>query len=250
MNYVRFKKDGLLSYGIIEDQMIQLIEGDLFSSFHITQQYVHLSQVHLAVPTSPTKIVCVGMNYHDHAQELGVPVPTEPLLFQKPLSSLIAHEQQIIYPSLSKQVDYEAELAIVIRKEAKHITAKDAPSYILGYTCANDVTARDLQSMSAQWTICKGFDTFCPIGPVIRDDIDPHNLKIQSILNGEVKQDSHTSSLIFDCFFLVSYISNIMTLFPGDVILTGTSGGIGPMNRGDTIEIVIEGVGTLVNDVV
>ncbi|MBW2989322.1 fumarylacetoacetate hydrolase family protein [Candidatus Woesearchaeota archaeon] len=198
----------------------------------------------------PTKIVCVGLNYHCHAKELGMNTPRHPIIFLKPTTSLIGNSQDIIYPSISKRVDYEAELALVIGKKGKNIPVSRAMSYIKGFTCLNDVTARDLQKLDGQWTRAKSFDTFCPVGPKLTKSIDPNNVKIQSFLNGELKQDSCTSEFIFKVEEVVSFISKVMTLYQGDIISTGTPKGIGPMKKGDRIEVRIEGIGSLVNRVV
>jgi 2-keto-4-pentenoate hydratase/2-oxohepta-3-ene-1,7-dioic acid hydratase in catechol pathway len=190
------------------------------------------------------------VNYRDHAEEMKTPLPKEPLLFLKPSTSVIGPGEGIVYPKMSKRVDYEAELAVVIRKMAKAVPEERAAEYILGYTCLNDVTARDLQPKDGQWTTSKGFDTFAPIGPWIVTDIDPHHLEISSYLNGERRQHSNTKNLIFGSHQLVSFISHVMTLLPGDVIATGTPSGIGPMTIGDKIDVVIEGIGTLSNIIV
>ena len=195
----------------------------------------------------PTKIICVGLNYHCHAKELGMNTPHHPIIFLKPATTLIGPGENIIYPKMSKRVDYEAELAVIIKNKTRNIKEKDVMKNIEGFTCLNDVTARDLQKIDGQWTRAKSFDTFCPVGPKIVKDIEPNNVKIQSFLNGEIKQDSSTSNLIFKVEELVSFISKIMTLMPGDIIATGTPKGIGPMKKGDTIEIKIEGIGTLRN---
>lgn len=187
----------------------------------------------------PSKIICVGLNYKDHAKEMNMQIPDEPVLFMKSPTALIGHEDKIIYPDATKELHYEAELAIVILKDGK-----------IGYSCANDVTARDLQRKDGQWTRAKSFNTFCPVGPKIITDIDPTNLKIQLFLNGEVKQSSNTSQMIFSPKELISFILKIMPLYPNDIILTGTPPGIGPMNRGDVVEVVIEGIGKLRNMVV
>jgi 2-keto-4-pentenoate hydratase/2-oxohepta-3-ene-1,7-dioic acid hydratase in catechol pathway len=181
---------------------------------------------------------------------MNVPLPEEPLLFLKPASSVIAHGETIVLPPQSARVDYEAELGVVIGKKAKNVSRSEAKDVILGYTCLNDVTARDLQSKDGQWSRAKGFDTFCPVGPWIDTDVDPADLAIGLYLNGEPKQRSRTSNLIFDCAQLVEFISSVMTLMPGDVIATGTSSGIGPMKAGDTAEVRIEGIGSLINRVV
>ena len=198
----------------------------------------------------PSKIVCVGLNYHCHAKELGMNTPHHPIIFIKPLSSIIGPEDNIIYPNVSKRVDYEGELAIVIGKKAKAIKEKDVKKYVLGFTCVNDVTARDLQKLDGQWTRSKSFDTFCSVGPKIvpwKKDFNPNNLKIQTFLNGEIKQDSNTCNFIFKVEKLVSFISEVMTLNPGDIISTGTPSGIGPMKKGDAVEVKIEKIGTLRN---
>ncbi len=206
-----------------------------------------ISDVRLLAPCLPSKVVAVGLNYRDHAQELKMKLPEEPLLFLKPSSSIIGPGDTILMPPQSARVDYEAELAIVIDREAKNVPEKDAKQVILGFTCLNDVTARDLQNRDGQWTRAKGFDTFCPIGPWIETDIDPSDLKIDLLLNGQAKQSSRTSNLIFHSYKLIEYITSVMTLYPGDVIATGTTSGIGPMADGDTVQVVIEGIGCLSN---
>jgi 2-keto-4-pentenoate hydratase/2-oxohepta-3-ene-1,7-dioic acid hydratase in catechol pathway len=195
----------------------------------------------------PTKIVCVGLNYHDHAKELKMNQPHHPILFIKPISTLIGHKDTISYPKQSKRVDYEAELAVIIKNKTKNIKESEAMQHIEGFTCLNDITARDLQKLDGQWTRAKSFDTFCAIGPRIVKDIDPNNLKIQSFLNSKLKQDSNTSNFIFKVQEVVSFISKAMTLMPGDIIATGTPPSIGPMKKGDKIEIKIENIGTLTN---
>lgn len=198
----------------------------------------------------PSKIVAVGLNYYDHAKELGMTVPQQPVIFLKPASTVIASGQAIIYPQSSHQVDYEGELAVVIKNRTKNITPEQAPDHILGYTCANDVTARDLQKIDGQWTRAKSFDTFCPLGPRLADDLDPKNLKIETRVNGQVKQSSNTSNMIFDVYYLISFISQVMPLLPGDVVITGTPPGVGPLQVGDVVEVEIEGIGILENKIV
>lgn len=195
----------------------------------------------------PTKIVCVGLNYKDHANELKMPIPANPILFMKPTTSLIGPKDNIILPKQSKRIDYEAELAVIIKDKCKDLEEKAIMKHIEGFTCLNDVTARDLQKKDGQWTRAKSFDTFCPIGPKIVKIKNPNNLKIQSFLNGKLKQDSNTSNFIFKVEELVSFISKIMTLMPGDIIATGTPAGIRPMKKGDKIEIKIENIGVLEN---
>jgi len=208
-----------------------------------------LQDVELLAPCQPSKIVCVGLNYAKHAQELKMPLPEEPILFLKPPSSVLAPGGQIAYPPSSRQVDYEGELAVVIGKRCKNVTAEAAESHILGYTCFNDVTARDLQRKDGQWTRAKSFDTFAPFGPWIAR-IDPSHVDIQTRVNGRVVKKSNTSDLIFDVPRLLEFISGVMTLEPGDVIATGTPPGVGPLQKGDAVEVEIEGIGILKNFVV
>ncbi len=249
MKYVRFIAKGYTGYGIVEGQHIFPIDGTPYQHYSIIRQPIPIEEVRLLSPCQPSKAICIGLNYRDHAEEIGIPIPSSPVVFIKPSNTVIGPYDAIRYPALSHRVDYEAELAIVIGKEASHIALNEVNHYILGYTCANDVTARDLQPKDGQWTIAKGFDTFLPLGPMITDEIDPTDVTITSRLNAELRQHSNTRNLIFDYAFLVSYLSSIMTLYPGDVILTGTPAKIGPMEVGDTIEIEISGIGTLQNTV-
>jgi 2-keto-4-pentenoate hydratase/2-oxohepta-3-ene-1,7-dioic acid hydratase in catechol pathway len=206
--------------------------------------------VKLAPPCQPTKVVALGLNYADHAAEAGLPLPEQPIIFLKPPTTLIGHLEQIIYPSMSQQVDYEAELAVVIGRRAKNVPTHKARHYILGYTCGNDVTARDLQQKDGQWTRSKSFDTFCPLGPWIVTDLNPSSLAITCRVNGKVRQAGNTADMVFEVWHLVSFISRVMTLEPGDVIMTGTPAGVGPLSPGDVVEVEIEGIGTLKNEVV
>jgi 2-keto-4-pentenoate hydratase/2-oxohepta-3-ene-1,7-dioic acid hydratase in catechol pathway len=197
----------------------------------------------------PTKIVCIGRNYADHAKELGNEAPSEPIIFLKPPSAVIPPEAAIVMPPQSQRVDFEGELAIVIARKAKNVSRAHWRDYVLGFTCANDVTARDLQKKDVQFTRGKGFDTFCPVGPVIETDLDPSALRLVTRVNGEVKQNGNTRDMIFKCDFIIEFITSVMTLCPGDVILTGTPAGVGPLNSGDVVEVEIEGIGTLRNHV-
>jgi 2-keto-4-pentenoate hydratase/2-oxohepta-3-ene-1,7-dioic acid hydratase in catechol pathway len=204
----------------------------------------------LLAPVMPSKIIAVGLNYRDHANEMGHVLPKEPIIFLKPATSVIGPGEDIIYPLQSNRVDFEAELGVVISRKCRNVKASQVKDVIFGYTCVNDVTARDLQVSDGQWTRAKSFDTFAPIGPWIANDIrDPHSLAISSNLNNEVKQSSNTSNLIFTVFDLIEFISSVMTLEKWDVIATGTPSGIGPMKRGDEIRVEIEGIGTLTNTV-
>ena len=201
----------------------------------------------LLAPVTPTKIVCVGRNYADHAKELGNEAPSEPILFLKPPSALLAPGGTIVRPAASQRVDFEGELAVVIGREARNVGAARWRDYVRGFACANDVTARDLQKKDVQFTRGKSFDTFCPIGPCIEDDLDVGDLRVTTRVNGEVRQDGRTSHMMFPPPFLVEFITAIMTLMPGDVILTGTPAGVGPLNAGETVEVEVEGIGTLRN---
>ncbi|MBM4340572.1 MAG: DUF2437 domain-containing protein [Deltaproteobacteria bacterium] len=250
MKIVRYQDKSGIRWGVIEEGMIREMEGDPFGHFHLSSRAKKVEEVKLLAPCLPSKIVALGLNYRDHAEEVKLPIPEAPLLFLKPSTSVIGPGEGIVYPKMSKRVDYEAELAVVIGKEAKAVSEEKAGEYILGYTCLNDVTARDLQPKDGQWTLSKSFDTFAPIGPWIVTDIDPHQLEIASYLNGERRQHSNTKNLIFGPRRLVSYISQVMTLLPGDVIATGTPSGIGRMVVGDKVEIVIEGIGTLANTII
>jgi len=198
----------------------------------------------------PSKIIAVGLNYTDHAKELKMELPKEPLIFIKPSTSVIRNLENIVYPKGVMRLDYEAELAIVIKKKGRNIPSRQAKEYVLGYTCLNDVTARDLQKRDGQWTRSKSFDTFCPLGPHVAADIDASNLKIELFLNNELKQSSNTGNLIFGPAYLVSFVSKICTLLPGDIIATGTPSGVGPMSIGDEAEVRIESIGSLKNTVV
>jgi 2-keto-4-pentenoate hydratase/2-oxohepta-3-ene-1,7-dioic acid hydratase in catechol pathway len=238
-----------VEYGILEGADIIVLKGDPFLSIEKTNRWFGLDEVTLLSPTLPSKVVAVGLNYQEHIDETGMEKPEAPVIFIKPSTSVIGPGEAIVYPRKAARVDYEAELAVVIGKKCRNISTADAQKAILGYTCLNDVTERFMQGMDGQWTRAKSFDTFCPIGPQIVTDIDPNGLKIEAYLNGEQKQSASTAMLIFKVNELVSFISEVMTLLPGDVIATGTPSGIGPMNPGDTIEIRIEGIGSLINTV-
>lgn len=250
MKFVRFKQGEVVSYGVLEDNDIKIIEGDLFSVYTVTNRKVSIDSVELLAPCQPSKAVCIGLNYHDHASEMKLELPKNPLIFLKPSSSLTHPGGTIEYPSISNNLHYEAEMAIVIGKTARKVPPEKANDYIFGYTCANDVTARDIQMADGQWTRGKSFDTFLPLGPCIVTDIDPHNMDIKLYLNDEIKQSSNTCQLIFKVPEIIAYVSQVMTLYPGDVIITGTPSGVGPMNVGDTVAVELSGVGKLVNKVI
>jgi len=253
MRIVRFELTGRTGYGILEGEKISVLWSTPFGDGlkNTVGEIASLPAVKLLAPCEPTKIVALGLNYRDHAAEFGHPLPEEPLLFMKPSTAVIGPDEDIIYPAMSRRVDYEAELAVVIGKTARHVKAEDFRDYVLGYTCINDVTARDLQKKDGQFTRSKSFDTFAPLGPWIETAIpDPDNLTVEAFLNGERRQHSSTRNLVFPVGALVSFISRIMTLLPGDVIATGTPAGVGAMQPGDVVEIRVGGIGTLRNRLV
>lgn len=251
MKIARFQHDNKVEYGIIEDGLVRVIDGPIFEdNIRLSDIYISTDEIRLLAPVFPSKVVCVGLNYKDHAEELGIPIPDEPIIFLKPPTSIIGPGENIFYPAGIGRLDYEAELALVIKKISRDVSTENARERILGYTCLNDVTARDLQKKDGQWTRAKSFDTFCPIGPYICSNIDPDNADIKLLVNNEVRQSSATNDLIFPVDFLVSFISRIMTLLPGDVIATGTPGGVGPLSRGDEVEVNISAIGSLKNRVV
>lgn len=239
-------------FGVLNDQdAILVLRGDpIYSGIVPAEKSLKLSDVKLLAPVIPrSKVVCIGKNYADHAAEMDSEVPSEPIIFIKPNTSVIGPNELIIWPRMSERVDYEAELAIVIGRICKEVPASKAKDVIYGYTLANDVTARDLQKKDGQWSRAKGFDTFCPLGPWIETEFIPGDQKITSTLNGEVKQSSMLSEMIFKVPQIVEFVTNVMTLLPGDVILTGTPAGIGPMPSGASITVAIDGLGTLTNKV-
>ena len=239
--------------GIVAGQsVLPLAEGETIESFPSpgTAEAIALSEVKLIAPVSPSKIVCVGRNYLEHAAELGNKMPDEPLLFLKAPSAVIGSGDCIELPSQSKQVEHEGELGVVIGRRARRLTNNEDPlNYVFGYTCVNDVTARDLQRKDVQFTRAKSFDTFCPVGPFIVDGLDPLNLVVTTRVNGAVKQNGCTADMAFSVPFLIRYIADIMTLYPGDLIATGTPAGVSPMKDGDIVEVEIEGIGVLRNTV-
>jgi len=253
LRVVRFRQEGRSAYGILEGEKISFLRGTPYDGGlqNTTGEVVSLAEVTLLAPCEPSKIIALGLNYRDHAAEFGNPVPEEPLIFLKPGTAVIGPDEAIVYPNMSRRVDYEAELAAVMGRTARHVPEDQALDYVLGYTCFNDVTARDLQKKDGQFTRAKGFDTFAALGPWMETEIaDPDNLTVEAYLNGERKQHSNTSNMVFGVATLISFISRIMTLLPGDVIATGTPSGIGPMRAGDVVEIKVERIGNLRNQVV
>ncbi len=250
MRWIRFQHpDGSARYGWLDGDQVGLVHGTPFGERQREEPTLPLDEVRLLPPVQPSKIICVGRNYAAHAAEHQAEVPEIPLIFLKPPSAVIGPLETIILPPQSQQVEHEAELAVVIGKRGRWITPEDAPAHILGYTIANDVTARDLQRRDGQWTRGKGFDTFCPLGPWIETDFDPADALITCRVNGEMRQMGSTRDMVFRIPQLIAFISSVMTLEPGDVILTGTPAGVAPLQDGDVVEVEIEGIGVLRNPV-
>ena len=247
MKLVRYLKNGVEGYGVYEGSQIFPV-ANAFNTNKNSDGFP-AGEARLLAPCAPTKIVCAGLNYKDHAAEMGMTIPVEPLIFMKAPSAVLDPGGTVKHPSLTRQLEYEGELAVVIGKKAKDVSEADAHEYILGYTCINDVTARDLQKKDGQWTRAKSFDTFAPFGPWIETELDPCCQDIETYVNGERRQSSNTGNMIFSVFYLVSFISQVMTLNPGDVIATGTPPGIGQMHVGDEVEVRISGIGSLKNTI-
>lgn len=237
-------------YGVLEGTQVSLLKGLPWAEHEFIGVSLDLDEVKLLAPVIPSKIVCVGKNYADHAAEMGGEVPAEPVIFLKPSTSIIGDEDAIVLPSQSTNVHHEAELAIIISHVCRDVDPARADEVIFGYTCANDVTARDLQTLDGQWTRAKGFDTFCPLGPWVETDLDVSALNISCEVNDDVRQSGNTRDLVRSAHEMVAWISRVMTLVPGDVILTGTPAGVGPIVAGDSVSVTIEGIGTLTNPVV
>jgi 2-keto-4-pentenoate hydratase/2-oxohepta-3-ene-1,7-dioic acid hydratase in catechol pathway len=247
---VRFAHEGTPRYGILDGEDVAVIEPHPFAAHRTTGERVPVAGLTLLAPVIPSKIVCVGKNYADHAAEMGGDVPEEPLLFLKPSSSVIGPHEPIRLPTdRSNEVHHEAELAVVIGALLQRVSAREAASGILGYTCANDVTARDLQRTEGQWFRAKGFDSFCPLGPAIATDLDASDLEVRCIVDDEIRQEGTTADLVHDVPSLIAEISQVMTLLPSDVVLTGTPAGVGPLLPGQTVRVEIEGIGALTNPV-
>jgi 2-keto-4-pentenoate hydratase/2-oxohepta-3-ene-1,7-dioic acid hydratase in catechol pathway len=262
MRIARFSVNGDVRYGVVDSDeaaaggelAVAEIAGHPFGpsedDVKLTGSQHKLSDVRLLAPVLPSKVVAIGRNYVEHARETGSELPSEPLIFLKPSTAVIGPDDIIIRPAkLSERVDFEGELAIVFGRLCRDVPIERVPEVIFGYTCANDVTARDLQASDGQWTRAKGFDTFCPLGPWIETGLDPADVQLTTTVNGSVKQDARTSLLVHDIPTLVSYVTAVMTMLPGDVLLTGTPAGIGPLVAGDSVSVSIEGIGTLTNRV-
>jgi 2-keto-4-pentenoate hydratase/2-oxohepta-3-ene-1,7-dioic acid hydratase in catechol pathway len=247
--FCRFRKADKIRWGIASGGRVEEILPDPYGPWERTGLSWKLIDVRLGPPCAPSKIICVGVNYADHAREFGKALPKEPLIFLKPPSAIIGSGDAIRLTPLSRRVDYEGELALVIGRRAQNVSPAEALRFVLGYTLMNDVTARDLQRRDGQWTRAKGFDTFAPLGPWIVSGISARNLKIETWINGRHRQSSRTSQLVFSPGRLVSFVSRVMTLEPGDVISTGTPSGVGPLKKGDRVEIRVEKIGSLVNRV-
>jgi 2-keto-4-pentenoate hydratase/2-oxohepta-3-ene-1,7-dioic acid hydratase in catechol pathway len=249
MKFIRFKTEKVERKGILEDGKIKEVIGSFFSDYIVTENIFVLDEVKVLPPILPSKIVCIGRNYAAHAKELGNEIPEAPLMFLKPSTAVIGHNDSIIYPNSSNHVDHEAELAVVIKRTCKKVSENEALDYVLGYTCLNDVTARDIQKKENKFTRGKGFDTFAPMGPVIETELNPFDVNVRAYVNGEIKQNGNTKNMMFNVAKLISFISNVMTLLPGDVIATGTPEGVGRLEVGDIVEIEVEGIGKLSNRV-
>jgi 2-keto-4-pentenoate hydratase/2-oxohepta-3-ene-1,7-dioic acid hydratase in catechol pathway len=250
MKIVRYQTDGdSLKYGWLLDDKVGEIVGDVFGEYRRREAKTPVANVKLITPCAPSKIVCVGRNYVEHAKELGNEVPKIPLIFLKPPSSIISNGENIILPPQSNQVEHEAELVIVISKRARNVTPDQAKEFIFGYTIGNDLTARDLQNIDGQWTRAKGFDTFCSFGPWIDTEFDASDAVVTCRVNGQMRQMASTRDMVFNVSILIAYISSVMTLEPGDIIFTGTPAGVGILKNGDVVDVEIEGLGKLSNPV-
>jgi 2-keto-4-pentenoate hydratase/2-oxohepta-3-ene-1,7-dioic acid hydratase in catechol pathway len=250
MKLARISHNGRIAWALVDKNTCRVIKGNPFAGLKFSGERIGFKQVIFLPPAAPSKIVLVGLNYSDHARELGMAAPEDPVIFIKPATTLVGQGQDIVYPRGVSRLDYEGELAIVISRKARNLKEEEALKFVLGYTCLNDVTARDLQKKDIQWTRAKSFDTFCPLGPWLETELDPQNSRIRTYLNSNLKQDSSTANFIFPVSRIIAFVSGIMTLLPGDMISTGTPAGVGPMERGDEVRVQIEGVGELINRVV
>ncbi len=251
MKIVRFRAGDDIAYGLAEGDGVTLYQGSPFFAWEATETMISWERIQLLSPVLPSKVVCLGRNYVDHADEMGGAIAEEPQIFLKPATAVIGPDARIVLPAQSGEVHHEAELAVVVGKVARNVPAEDASQYIFGYTAANDVTARDLQRVDRDLTRAKGFDTFCPLGPAIETEFDPlEKMAVMCRVNGEIRQAGFTSEMVFGVAEALEFISSVMTLLPGDVILTGTPAGVGPITPGDLVEVEIDGIGVLANHVV
>jgi 2-keto-4-pentenoate hydratase/2-oxohepta-3-ene-1,7-dioic acid hydratase in catechol pathway len=253
----RFALDGEVSFGVVEgpgsdpaDLVVAPVEGHPFAPFAFTGARHRMTDVRLLAPVLPSKVVCIGKNYADHAAEMGGDAPANPVVFLKPSTSVVGPGDPIVLPRNSNRVDHEAELGVVIGRLCREVPRERAHDVILGYTCGNDVTARDHQKEDGQWTRGKSHDTFCPIGPWVETELDVSDVAVQCAVDGEVRQDGRTSQLLHDVPAIIEWVTAFMTLLPGDVILTGTPAGVGPLVRGNAVTVLVEGIGPLTNPVV
>lgn len=251
MKIVRIRlEDDEIVYGAVEMEGIRVHQGTPFVAWEPTETLLPFERVHLLAPVFPTKVVCVGRNYVEHAAEHDAEVPSEPMIFLKPSTAVIGPGQPIVVPPDIGRVEHEAELAIVVGTVSRRVKAEDASAHIIGYTAANDVSARELQFKDGQWARAKGFDTFCPLGPALETELDPVGLSITCAIDGELRQDGNTEDMVFGVAEIFEFVTNVMTLLPGDVILTGTPAGVGPIVAGDLVDVTIERIGSLTNPVV
>jgi 2-keto-4-pentenoate hydratase/2-oxohepta-3-ene-1,7-dioic acid hydratase in catechol pathway len=249
MRLVRFRFGDRIATGVVEGETVRALAGTFFENPVPSGEDIPLDDVRLLAPILPSKVVCLGKNYAAHAAEFGGEVPEEPLVFLKPSTSVSGPGDPIPLPPISNRVDYEGELAVVIGRIARNVRAEEAFRYILGYTCGNDVTLRDLQKKDDQWARAKGFDGSCPLGPWVETELDPIDVHLETRVNGEVRQSASTSDMVFGVATIIEFVTEFMTLLPGDVIMTGTPEGVGKLEPGDRVEIVIDGIGVLVNPV-
>jgi len=249
MKLVRFESGLQVRYGVWEDDIVKEVTGPIYGDFRISSTSHKIGDVRLLAPVEPTKILCVGLNFRDHIEEIGMPTPKFPAHFLKPLTTLIGPDDPIVFPRVAEQVDYEGEVAAVIKRQIKDVSLEEATQAILGYTCLNDITERPLSVAQGQLTRSKGFDTFAPVGPCVATGLDPSRMVLRTRLNGTLMQEASLSDMIFSIPFLVHYLSQCMTLFPGDIISAGTPRGVAAMKPGDVVEVSVEGIGVLRNPV-
>jgi 2-keto-4-pentenoate hydratase/2-oxohepta-3-ene-1,7-dioic acid hydratase in catechol pathway len=249
MRLVRFRFADRIATGVVEGDLVRVLRGTFFEDPLPTGEEIPLDDVRLLAPVLPSKVLAVGKNYAAHAAEFGGEVPEEPLIFMKPSTAVSGPGDLIPLPAISRRVDYEGELAVVMGRLARNVPTEEAGKYVLGYTCGNDVTLRDLQKKDGQWTRAKGFDGSCPLGPWIETELDPMDVRIETRVNGETRQFASTADMVFGVATLIAFVTASMTLLPGDVILTGTPEGVGPLGPGDRVEVEIEGIGVLSNTV-
>jgi len=250
MKYVRVEKNGKIMWGVLENDNVRFLNRAPYLGLEYSGDRSSLSECKLLAPCEPSKILAIGKNYYDHAVEMADGIPKSPIVFMMPPTAVNDPEGDVEYPKTTKRMDYECELALIIGKTCKQVKKENAMDYVFAYTCLNDITARDLQKEDGQWTRAKSFDGFAPVGPILTDEVDPSDLAVETRVNGEVKQSSRTSKFMWKIPELIEFISDCMTLLPGDVITTGTPSGIGPMIPGDIVEVEVEGIGVLRNKIV